>query len=549
MPPTPRKKAKIAHPTEPEGPVASLKASGRVRDNGAIYPAFSGPTPETRLAEGPWRRLPDELLAEIFLFVGQPDIDMDPDNATQVFRSDNEDCALLLVQICRYWRNVALGTRRLWNHITITVREHALQFAPSERVKLWLQRAGNHVPLFITLGWNNAGLRHVRSVLELLKPAAVVRRIAGLQIKFFHVGPRSLPSGRYLVPAPARRSILVAPQGLDEETSATIGRLIKEAPRLRFLSWDLPQNLFERLWVQLESLRACRAPLERLAIADLRTAYTSNRESYWRVLNFNPLTAVSISNTFELGALLDLLESAASLHTLHIVDRAVAFRDAMRTATSNSLRRLRLRHFSMSRLAALLSHLTLPQLDDLAIEMPQRDVLPVDLPQIIADLFTRSKCTVRHLTFTELSGKYIPALSTADIASCLAHAACRTLTTLRVERSSLCGAVDDLLLYLAYSDKPGTEYNDAYPNPHLTRLRLVQAECKPGVFLQSVVSRLSLYPVKEDGTLAPHAKLRLLELVAGPDLPASEAESLRRLEQTFASFKVEMFKSDGITRL
>jgi len=51
---------------------------------------------------------------------------------------ESEPFTLLISQICRRWRSIALNTRELWSQIRLA------DLSPSDRITLWLERAKNH---------------------------------------------------------------------------------------------------------------------------------------------------------------------------------------------------------------------------------------------------------------------------------------------------------------------------------------------------------------------------------------------------------------------
>ncbi|KAF7972273.1 hypothetical protein HWV62_18606 [Athelia sp. TMB] len=82
----------------------------------------------------PTRRLPVEILGEIFVQL-------------QEMLGGR---SITPTQICRHWREVAIGTSRLWNCIKVS-HHSGRQARDTEMVTLWLQRSGGQ-PLNIMLG-------------------------------------------------------------------------------------------------------------------------------------------------------------------------------------------------------------------------------------------------------------------------------------------------------------------------------------------------------------------------------------------------------------
>ncbi|KXN86042.1 hypothetical protein AN958_10599 [Leucoagaricus sp. SymC.cos] len=113
----------------------------------------------------PWRRMPDDVLGEIFLRCekgvggsgdcgggggsGGRESDAEADSIPDSF--DPVSGPLLISQICRRWRTKALNTPELWSTIRIRVGRGDLQ--ESRRLPLldaWLKRSANH-PLSICM--------------------------------------------------------------------------------------------------------------------------------------------------------------------------------------------------------------------------------------------------------------------------------------------------------------------------------------------------------------------------------------------------------------
>ncbi|KAJ7068769.1 hypothetical protein C8F01DRAFT_963465, partial [Mycena amicta] len=60
--------------------------------------------------------LPPEILSEIFLHCL-----LEPDQPVPKLNPERPRAPLLLLQICRTWRNVAIGTPRLWQRLSVCV--------------------------------------------------------------------------------------------------------------------------------------------------------------------------------------------------------------------------------------------------------------------------------------------------------------------------------------------------------------------------------------------------------------------------------------------
>lgn len=100
----------------------------------------------------PMRRLPDDLLRQIFLHTF----------------ANNACTAWVLSAVCSSWRRLALNTPRLWSKVTCPVLEQLIdrlskcsillqiriattQSSNPDTIRLWLERSGPHVPLDIEI--------------------------------------------------------------------------------------------------------------------------------------------------------------------------------------------------------------------------------------------------------------------------------------------------------------------------------------------------------------------------------------------------------------
>jgi len=93
----------------------------------------------------PIRRLPPEILSEIFIHCMSPN-----SFDCKLYDSRNLDKApLLLGQVCSRWRSISLSTPRLWTSFTLTIRPKYLK-SDVILAKTWLRRAGA-CPLSIRL--------------------------------------------------------------------------------------------------------------------------------------------------------------------------------------------------------------------------------------------------------------------------------------------------------------------------------------------------------------------------------------------------------------
>ena len=81
----------------------------------------------------PVRKLPDELLSEVFVII---------------WCAGDKKCGWKLASVCRLWRRVALSLPKIWSAIHLKTTTAA---CPAEIIRLWLERSGRTVPLDIDI--------------------------------------------------------------------------------------------------------------------------------------------------------------------------------------------------------------------------------------------------------------------------------------------------------------------------------------------------------------------------------------------------------------
>lgn len=81
----------------------------------------------------PVRRLPNELLRQVFLII---------------FRDGDRQCAWTLSRVNRLWRHVTLSLPVIWSSIQLTTTTALL---PADTIRLWLERSGTRCPLDIDI--------------------------------------------------------------------------------------------------------------------------------------------------------------------------------------------------------------------------------------------------------------------------------------------------------------------------------------------------------------------------------------------------------------
>ncbi|KAJ7094732.1 hypothetical protein B0H15DRAFT_830689 [Mycena belliarum] len=96
-----------------------------------------------RVALAPCKKLPAELLAEVFLFcIAHP----------TVLPPTSHEPLLVLTQVCSGWRELALQTPQLWASISVSLTSEDTDVPRlAEITKQWISRAGTTCPLSITV--------------------------------------------------------------------------------------------------------------------------------------------------------------------------------------------------------------------------------------------------------------------------------------------------------------------------------------------------------------------------------------------------------------
>ena len=109
-----------------------------------------------RIVLRPVHKLPSEILAKIFLFTLNPPVALDRAVARTYppHSLNTSKPPWTLGQVCREWREVALGTPGLWSSVYFHFRAHDDVSQTSEfhahRLRLQLQRSANHPLIVIT---------------------------------------------------------------------------------------------------------------------------------------------------------------------------------------------------------------------------------------------------------------------------------------------------------------------------------------------------------------------------------------------------------------
>ncbi|KAJ7482972.1 hypothetical protein B0H11DRAFT_1208714 [Mycena galericulata] len=94
-----------------------------------------------RIAAAPYKKLPAELLAEIFLFCTTSPVSLPP---------KTDEPLLMLLQVCSSWREMALQIPELWANISVSFTAEATVEWITDVAEQWISRSGAEYPLSIT---------------------------------------------------------------------------------------------------------------------------------------------------------------------------------------------------------------------------------------------------------------------------------------------------------------------------------------------------------------------------------------------------------------
>ncbi|TFK40322.1 hypothetical protein BDQ12DRAFT_680744 [Crucibulum laeve] len=218
------------------------------------------PLPKSAIASSaPIARLPYELLVEIFIHCLPKHPFIIPSRV---------QAPLVLTQICREWRTIALSTPTLWSSLHINYHDRSKDI-PS--TILWLSRSGDR-PLSISLSIDFNEQRH-QGILDVL--SAHSHRWQHVRFDFRHLlCPRKYHLTRAAHRTPQLRTFEFHAQDISNTNITPITKLLNAAPGLREVSWvddladtdtmlELPLSRLTRL-----SLAMDRGTLDYLELLD-----------------------------------------------------------------------------------------------------------------------------------------------------------------------------------------------------------------------------------------------------------------------------------------
>lgn len=421
----------------------------------------------------PIRRLPHELLTEIFIYCLPQ---------KQFVLPGDVGSPLRLMQVCTEWWKVCVSSPQLWsslelvrstnieNGATIIGRREDAYIFRTSYSNLWLSRSGD-LPLSLSIQDDLLSVEDVRHIL-----GAYAGRLQHLKVKVPEKTSDSLPDHDY----PRLESFEIhTPKGLQITSITTLSQTMSRAPKLRRFVWEsVTSGVFRPPPIELR----------------------------WSNITYLILRAtISLEHCFEI---LSLAIKATHVH----------FQDIFGLTNTSHYPNITLPHLSCFSLSShhnvsdLIDALTLPNLKQLMINLCSWPYLS------ILGLFQRSKFPLQILNFF-----FVP-LQELDLIECLQNIQ-GTLMELTVQTKSPLAVTDILLDKLTY-----TGQGDVLC-PRLEVLALYDClSCSPGRLARMARSRLPFGLLSAtqvvDGSEAftlgqlGVSPLRVMELYASnPELP------------------------------
>lgn len=380
----------------------------------------------------PWRRLPVEIMAEIFLFT----LDVTSLNdGEDDYWNDDRGSTLLLCKICRTWREIAISTPALWNVLSLTL--HNIP-RPLDWISTWLDRSRSF-PVYLQVFWGNGALSDViNPVLSLFESHlhhAAGLWIDGLDIENPELVDASYPLGTFPGPSQLLHAPLLTTVGADLPPGST---------------WD---------WIRTA---CCASP--RL------TCLTTSKFSidWFPITNLTKLHFIDPLSMFDA---LQILERAPGLQDISFdVDGPSAISPTGKVLVMGAVSRLEIT--STDHLGEFLEQIEMPGLEELGIHQI------VNWPEAeFRSFLARSSCVLRVLDF------YVVQIAEDQVIACLQQKACNMLEGLVV--SECLPPANALLEHLTYREHP-------FPNPHLKWIELLNLQSTDGLFSAFAESRVVL---------------------------------------------------------
>ncbi|KAJ7505568.1 hypothetical protein B0H11DRAFT_1979367 [Mycena galericulata] len=400
-----------------------------------------------RALVAPWRRVPTEIMSEIFVLTLSP-----APVHTVIGWDDDRAGTLLLCKICRIWRHIAISTPALWAVLSIPLLQRDVQRS-LDWVPLWLNRSRS-LPIYIQVQWDAST---ANSELDLV--------LSSVLSHLHHI--------RMLVIYGLDPSNLITGPSYPRPTFAPTQSI--EAPVLATLDASLPFGS-DYDWI----FAACRAA------PFLASLYTN--QFFPGRFPVSQLARLYIGEPVHITDVFQLLGDAPSLQDVAVDVGGHPSNSAMgHILTARALSKLEIT--SNDHLGYFLDHIDLPALTE--IQINRIDSWP---QEEFTAFLSRSSCVLKRLVFAEVN------ISDAEGTSCVRHKSCQALETLVLWDCPPWHKTDEVLRYLTYRTAP-------FPNTRLQEIELEPLRVTDGLLADFAESRIlpliGLPPdVPEPGRLA-----------------------------------------------
>lgn len=426
------------------------------------------------------RRLPVELLVEVFVYCLPDDIFITP---------CPKSAPLLLTRVCSSWRNIALSSPKLWSSIRIDIDFYLTPQKVStlaSRVASWLARSAQH-HLSIDIYIGDEGLSQ-----EPLRTVVVQEAIKVFNILFLHVVqwrhirwnielPEVLaPSKPYT--AAIENTVLhtldINVQCMSHDLSTLLNAIMKHSPQLRNYSYHDYDPM-------VSSDIILKPPWASLIHVNLG-CFTSPEDA----LEIFQAAHSLVQRRLHLGIVLqdhldDSLNTVIGNHSLQILE----------IGTNAGLR-------------GVLNRLALPNLRDLTLSVDLYDgitILPGWSQSSFFDFITQSSCHLQCLIL-----KYMR-LAEEDLIACLQLTSSSLKILLVADQEGTQTVTDAVLSRLRYT--PISEGTVSCLCPKLETLTVVHCcSCSDGAFAAMIESRWKVEDEPSGGTAGQCARIRRVHL-------------------------------------
>ncbi|KAF8208601.1 hypothetical protein K438DRAFT_1812541 [Mycena galopus ATCC 62051] len=382
----------------------------------------------------PWRWLPVEILAEIFLFTLEATRERDDDK----YWIDDREATLRLCKICSAWRAIAIRTPALWNVLSLFL--HSEQ-GPLDWISTWLDRSRSF-PVYLQVFWGvSAPPDNINLVISTF--ASHIHHTSALWIDGLDIDSSDIIDDTY--PTPTFPSLTPS-----------------YAPLLYSIGVNLPPNCgFD--WIHA----ACR-------VSPRLTELTTS-QFFLDAFPVTNLTKLQLIDPEPMVTVCQVLELVPALRNISFdVEGPAVTSSAGGVLVSKSIKSMQIT--SADVLGDFLDQTEFPGLVDLFVHQI------VNWPQAqFCSFLTRSSCALTSLDLYDIH------MSQDQIIACLQHKACSTLESLAVgECDPPAGSA--LIQHLTYHEHP-------WPNPKLKYLELTDIHAPDGLLSTLIASRIFTTPI------------------------------------------------------